>query len=246
VKLTGYITLILLLAACNGNKQNTSETITPLYPAPLKVALNTQEGYIINQVTGDSIATLLSYNGDTLKTGVPISVKCSPPCKEGVPAGGGGKTIHPDSVAEPKVVKAGQPKIDSTNLNIHLIPQNLTIIPINHDSLKTFTPGIDTSSFVLTNGIGDTIPTGIPIPANGKTMPATYPLPTAALPLRFKDAAIGNILYLDVDQGLNSSYVRSMLEDEDGNLWFGTYGGGVSKYDGKSFTHFTQKQGLNI
>jgi ligand-binding sensor domain-containing protein len=36
-----------------------------------------------------------------------------------------------------------------------------------------------------------------------------------------------------------------MLEDKSGNLWFGTYGGGVSKYDGKSFTHFTEKEGLS-
>ncbi|HWY11976.1 MAG TPA: two-component regulator propeller domain-containing protein, partial [Bacteroidia bacterium] len=29
-----------------------------------------------------------------------------------------------------------------------------------------------------------------------------------------------------------------------GNLWFGTYGGGVSRYDGKFFTNFTTAQGL--
>ena len=38
--------------------------------------------------------------------------------------------------------------------------------------------------------------------------------------------------------------VRSILEDKRGNLWFGTYGGGVSKYDGKCFTNFTEKEGL--
>ena len=36
----------------------------------------------------------------------------------------------------------------------------------------------------------------------------------------------------------------SILEDKSGNLWFGTYGG-VSKYDGKSFTHFTEEGGLS-
>ena len=34
-----------------------------------------------------------------------------------------------------------------------------------------------------------------------------------------------------------------MVEDQSGNLWFCT-AGGVSKYDGKSFTHFTDKEGL--
>lgn len=34
------------------------------------------------------------------------------------------------------------------------------------------------------------------------------------------------------------------LLDKAGNLWFGTTGEGVYKYDGKSFTHFTEKNGL--
>jgi serine phosphatase RsbU (regulator of sigma subunit)/streptogramin lyase len=38
--------------------------------------------------------------------------------------------------------------------------------------------------------------------------------------------------------------VRSITEDKSGNLWFGTYGGGVSKYDGKSFETFSTSQGL--
>ncbi|MEY4111300.1 MAG: hypothetical protein RLZZ46_1656, partial [Bacteroidota bacterium] len=41
-----------------------------------------------------------------------------------------------------------------------------------------------------------------------------------------------------------NNVVRSILEDKSGNLWFGT-GGGVSKYDGQSFTHFTEKEGLS-
>jgi serine phosphatase RsbU (regulator of sigma subunit) len=37
----------------------------------------------------------------------------------------------------------------------------------------------------------------------------------------------------------------SILEDKTGNLWFGTNGGGVCCYDGKSFTTFTEKEGLS-
>ena len=35
------------------------------------------------------------------------------------------------------------------------------------------------------------------------------------------------------------------VEDKSGNLWFGTWGGGVSKYDGKSFTTYSVAQGLS-
>ncbi|MFI4854086.1 MAG: two-component regulator propeller domain-containing protein [Phycisphaerales bacterium JB065] len=38
--------------------------------------------------------------------------------------------------------------------------------------------------------------------------------------------------------------VWSMLEDTEGNLWFGTDGEGVRKYDGKTFTTYTTEDGL--
>ena len=46
-------------------------------------------------------------------------------------------------------------------------------------------------------------------------------------------------------QGLKESNIRCMLQDKRGNIWFGSAGGGVSKFDGKSFTHFTEKEGLS-
>src|SRR4051812_18718400 len=38
--------------------------------------------------------------------------------------------------------------------------------------------------------------------------------------------------------------VHCGLQDKVGNLWFGTTGEGVYRYDGKSFTNFTAKDGL--
>lgn len=35
------------------------------------------------------------------------------------------------------------------------------------------------------------------------------------------------------------------IEDKDGNLWFGSIGEGLFKYDGKLFVHFGMEQGLN-
>ena len=48
----------------------------------------------------------------------------------------------------------------------------------------------------------------------------------------------------NTDQGLALSSVSCGFKDRIGNLWFGTQGGGVSKYDGKSFTNFSTTQGL--
>ena len=47
-------------------------------------------------------------------------------------------------------------------------------------------------------------------------------------------------------QSLNKGdNVHFSLQDKVGNLWFGTTGDGVYKYDGRSFTQFTAKNGLN-
>ena len=40
------------------------------------------------------------------------------------------------------------------------------------------------------------------------------------------------------------SWGKSTICDSEGNIWFATQGGGVSKYDGKSFITYTTEQGL--
>jgi hypothetical protein len=229
-----YILPILFLAACMGNNETETKP-APLYPQPQTIAANIEGGYTTNTVTGDTIQPIILENGDTLITGVPIPAE--------------GKKIHPDSVAQPKVVL--YTPSDSTynaHPNVHKIPDNLTVIPVNKDSLTTILVGEiaknDTSHYFV-NSTGDTLKTGTPIPTTGKTVPTTHPLPIKALLPRFKDAAINNMQYLDVDQGMASSYIYSMLEDKSGNIWFGTRGGGVSRYDGESFTHFTTNEGLS-
>lgn len=47
-------------------------------------------------------------------------------------------------------------------------------------------------------------------------------------------------------QGTNEHQnVHCSLQDKDGNLWFGTSGEGVFRYDGTEFTQFTEKNGLS-
>ncbi|WP_238567376.1 histidine kinase [Flavobacterium sp. 83] len=49
---------------------------------------------------------------------------------------------------------------------------------------------------------------------------------------------------LDVTDGLGHNSCWDINQDMNGNMWFASYGGGVSKYDGKKFTVFTTKNGL--
>jgi len=46
------------------------------------------------------------------------------------------------------------------------------------------------------------------------------------------------------EQGISMGALTSGIIDSSGNFWFGLRGGGVSRYDGKSFINFTTAQGL--
>ncbi len=60
-------------------------------------------------------------------------------------------------------------------------------------------------------------------------------------------AGVGLFTTFDSDDGLALDalgYGKSLLCDSRGHLWMGTQGGGVSRFDGKSFTTFTTTIGL--
>ncbi len=221
----------MFLTFCNGEKQGLTDSTMPLNLSPNSFSLNTDVGYTTNTLTGDSILPIINSLGDTIITGKPIPAI--------------GKVIDHDSVGRPKIISTGKPKVVNIKSNKHIIPENLTVIHVNKDELRTFTSGVDTSSFVLVNSIGDTVPTGIPIPTKGNIVPCLLPIPVKALPPSSRNNARINMKHIDVDQGLNSSSIMTVLKDSNGNLWFGSMGGGVSRYNGENFTHFTEKEGLS-
>ncbi len=45
-------------------------------------------------------------------------------------------------------------------------------------------------------------------------------------------------------EGLSNDYVRAILEEPDGTLWLGTYGGGVNYFKDGRFTSITRQDGL--
>ena len=54
----------------------------------------------------------------------------------------------------------------------------------------------------------------------------------------------GSFFNLSESDGLGHNSCWDINQDTNGNMWFASYGGGVSKYDGKKFTVFTTKNGL--
>jgi len=126
----------------------------------------------------------------------------------------------------PKLVKAGAPEVTTGFNNIHAVGQikiveNVSGTELNPDSLKL--------------QIVKATPRIIPcLPA--KTTLALSPAMREQNPIGLK--------FFDIAQGLSSSYISCMLQDANGNIWFGTKGGGVCKYDGTDFMNYTEKQGL--
>ena len=153
---------------------------------------------------------------DTMQTGVPLT--CTP------------VLASTEWTNSPEIVKAQIPLIDSANQNVHRI--EAPYIKLVSELLPRFIPG------------KYAIEPPVKTKATGKTSLYHYAQPVQAQPPSFKDAASYNMQYLDVDQGLSSSYVMSIVEDSRGNLWFADWAAGVSMYDGKSFMHFGEDDGF--
>jgi len=48
----------------------------------------------------------------------------------------------------------------------------------------------------------------------------------------------------DTGSAFNPNYIVSMVVDRGGVVWCGTWGGGLSRFDGKKWTHYTMSDGL--
>lgn len=151
-----------------------------------------------------------------------------------------GYVVPKDSMADPEIILIDESKLKK-------IPAGKpTVVPFGEYENPTLEPKVVTAGAPRICIPGkDTFSLPKTKKAIHRPNLAKQPKPFAALPFRMKDDANCNIQYLDVDQGMISSYVRSITEDRNGNMWFGTEYGGFSKYDGKTFSHFTDKEGLS-
>ncbi len=74
--------------------------------------------------------------------------------------------------------------------------------------------------------------------------PQIIDLSTKPEPVRIPADFFITMMNFNTEHGLALSSIRSGFKDKAGNLWFGTFGNGVSKYDGKSFTNYNSSHGL--
>jgi ligand-binding sensor domain-containing protein/serine phosphatase RsbU (regulator of sigma subunit) len=149
------------------------------------------------------------------------------------------RIVSADSSQHPTVIPIDESKLRHSELiPVQARFANMNEVPAGDPIIRTLTQPrkIELGS--------DTFKMPEVVPATPVVVNAKQPKPVNSLPLRMKDGASYNIQYLDVDQGMNSSYIWDIFEDNSGNFWFATDGGGVTRYDGKSFLHLTEEHGL--
>lgn len=69
---------------------------------------------------------------------------------------------------------------------------------------------------------------------------------TKALPSRYETGVRFGVRFLDVEQGLPSSYIMGAAQDSLGRMWFSTDGGGICVYDGDVFQLYGTEEGIPL
>jgi ligand-binding sensor domain-containing protein len=72
---------------------------------------------------------------------------------------------------------------------------------------------------------------------SGESQPAPLPIPP-------EESPSGDWLTFTKADGLGENNLRAIWGDADGTVWFGTWGGGVTSFDGATWRTFTEQDGL--
>lgn len=116
--------------------------------------------------------------------------------------------------------------------------------------IETVAPQIKSIPLDLTPGTRNRPGTGsfakpLSSPVRGQRVPLGVPEIVQAKDRNSKEQNPYNFSAFGKLQGLKHNVISCMTQDSRGNLWLGTLGGGLCRYDGKYFTHYTDQQGLS-
>ncbi len=225
-KLILYLLVLVLFTSCK-NRSSEKSTVNPETGSVRIVPLKTAEGYQINQFSGDSIGIQVNPAGVKIESGHAIVLK--------------GTALT--SAQQNKVKKEAKPELQPLYSNVHPIPSQLNTVEYDSSATSSFISA-NNKQIPLINSTGDTVITGVWLPVTGlKKECSLSPLVEFDSPGK-KDAASLDIEFLDMEQGLSSSYVLAIDKDQHGNLWLGTLDGGVVRYNGHSSFRINMENGL--
>lgn len=195
-----------------------------LHADPVIIELNTEEGYDINPLTGDSIRVLQNAAGDTIRTGVPVALQH--------------RRLSEGNYGIEKVVPVEHTLKSPAHSNVTTVRdvKERTVDEVIEKSI----PLRLNAGVRVRNSIGDTVLTGVPLPCRGKPVAfKASELSDLSKPDLQENADV-NLVNLKMDEGLNSNHITCLLEDSRGNIWFGTGDRGISRFNGEHFIHYPE------
>ncbi|MDF1546837.1 MAG: two-component regulator propeller domain-containing protein [Bacteroidales bacterium] len=134
------------------------------------------------------------------------------------------ETLSNDTSKKAFPIRAGAPSKKSFSLITQKeIPKRKEISGV----VKNLIPGKD----------GVLLPKTIKIEPVKTTFAENAPIKTQ--PMKYSDIIGLNLQYLSEEQNLGTSAIYSILQDNKGNMWFGTFGAGALKYDGKTVSRYS-------
>lgn len=223
-----YCFLLFLLPGCTTQYSPDDYLPQALHAEPLVVPLKMTDGYQVNKLNGDSIKPIINSSGDTILTGVPLTLN--------------GETVTLPAVTKPIIIKedAGKPiQIKDNTYPFLNKPETVVAKP---DTLKSIKISPQTDSIIVDDAHYILL-TRSNLDVDSSSILLYESRPVKTQPMRYKDNAMLDIQYLDIGQGLKYSYINDLCQDKMGNIWMATdYG--ISKYDGTYVTNYTENEGL--
>lgn len=121
-------------------------------------------------------------------------------------------------------IEAGPPEIHPAQTNIYMSGEPDRVRAASPAAAGSWSDGnrVEVTSTVVSAGLPETM---------------------IARDMASRDHNPANISSFGKLQGLRQNNVVTLTQDQTGNLWFGT-AGGLTRFDGSSFTHFDTEQGL--
>jgi signal transduction histidine kinase/ligand-binding sensor domain-containing protein len=211
--------------------KNADSSLPPVPSArlrPITLRLDTVNGYLLNQLTGDSVKPLRNAKGEPVITGRFLSLT---------------ETVKDTLSFDPA---KGQPFtwkfVARARIPRNAVPATFRTVPVDEKQLRRFRTGIDSSDYVLRE-FDTVVQTGVPLPVTLRRVPVKMPENMEARePTMIRRGEYVN-KSLDVYHGLKSANVSSVITDRKGRLWIGSFEG-LSCYDGGHILHFTTENGL--
>ena len=221
--------IFILFSSCS--RPESKSPIPSPYPRPLTIPVNTDAGYVMNPFfPQDSVKPVVNGLGDTVITGRSLFIA--------------GYRITPDKISLPEIRKAGTPTLNQLYQQGTWITDEPSVAVLHEANQDHQNQSISIPGFVLVNSLGDTLTTGQPVSIKSRQEHCLFPAPVPALRMTTRSDAYYNVSILNADESLLNANITSMLEGKDGSIWMATFGGGLCRYDGQSYTNFTRESGL--